>query len=79
MKNDIRWLLLNFPEKALDEPSSLEVVLGAELPSDVSFQLKVRLSSLRSSKTQQPKTKKRGEADFTSIYYIGQQSIPRKL
>jgi phosphatidylinositol 4-kinase len=48
MKNDIRWLLLNFPEKALDEPSSLEVVLGAELPSDVSFQLKVRLSSLRS-------------------------------
>ncbi|KAF4210866.1 hypothetical protein CNMCM8980_003164 [Aspergillus fumigatiaffinis] len=66
MKNDIRWLLLNFPEKALDEPSSLEVVLGAELPSDVSFQLKVRLSSLRSSKTQQPKTKKRGEADFTT-------------
>lgn len=52
MKNDIRSLLLDFPEKALDEPSSLELMLGAALPSDVSFQLKVRLSPLRSPKTQ---------------------------
>ncbi|EDP48216.1 phosphatidylinositol 4-kinase (STT4), putative [Aspergillus fumigatus A1163] len=41
MKNDIRSLLLDFPEKALDEPSSLELMLGAALPSDVSFQLKL--------------------------------------
>lgn len=44
MKGDVRWLLINFPEKALDEASSLEIILGAALPSDVSFQLKVRLS-----------------------------------
>ncbi|KAH1277842.1 hypothetical protein KXW98_004094 [Aspergillus fumigatus] len=43
MKNDIRSLLLDFPEKALDEPSSLELMLGAALPSDVSFQLKYLL------------------------------------
>ncbi|KAF5857163.1 phosphatidylinositol-4- kinase [Aspergillus alliaceus] len=43
LKNDIRWLLLNFPEKIVDEPSSLEIMLGATLPADVSFQLKYLL------------------------------------
>lgn len=41
LRNDIRWLFLNFPEKALDEPDALEVLLGPALPQDVSFQLKV--------------------------------------
>ncbi|KOC13801.1 putative phosphatidylinositol 4-kinase (STT4) [Aspergillus flavus AF70] len=43
LKNDIRWLLLNFPEKVIDEPSSLEIMLGATLPADISFQLKYLL------------------------------------
>jgi phosphatidylinositol 4-kinase len=41
LSNDIRRLLLSFPEKAIDEPSSLEVMFGSELPADVSSQLKV--------------------------------------
>ncbi|KAI9924157.1 hypothetical protein ASPWEDRAFT_26247 [Aspergillus wentii DTO 134E9] len=43
MKNDIRWLLLNFPEKALEEPSGLEIMFGIALPADISFQLKYLL------------------------------------
>lgn len=41
LRSDVRWLLLNFPEKALEEPASLEIMFGSALPSDVSFQLKV--------------------------------------
>jgi phosphatidylinositol 4-kinase len=41
LRTDIRWMLLNFPEKALGEQDSLEILLGSALPSDVSFQLKV--------------------------------------
>lgn len=41
--SELRWLLLNFPEKVLDEPDALEMLLGSSLPSDVSFQLKVLL------------------------------------
>lgn len=41
LRNDIRSLLLNSPEKALDESSGLEIMFGPVLPSDVSFQLKV--------------------------------------
>ncbi|KAF2499808.1 phosphatidylinositol 4-kinase-like protein STT4 [Lophium mytilinum] len=40
---DVRWLLLNFPQKVLNEPESLEILLGLALPSDVSFQLKYLL------------------------------------
>ncbi|KAF2810160.1 phosphatidylinositol 4-kinase-like protein STT4 [Mytilinidion resinicola] len=40
---DVRWLLLNFPQKVLNEPESLEILLGVALPSDVSFQLKYLL------------------------------------
>lgn len=39
--DDVRELLLNFPEKALDEPDALRILLGSSLPFDVTFQLKV--------------------------------------
>ena len=41
LSNDIRRLLLSFSEKAIDEPSSLEIMFGSALPADVSSQLKV--------------------------------------
>ena len=41
--DDVRWLLLNFPEKAIGEPDALEILLGSNLPDDVSFQLKVSI------------------------------------
>lgn len=64
LKNDIRWLLLNFPEKVIDEPSSLEIMLGATLPADISFQLKVglRTNSINSSQL---------KANFNSICFTG--------
>ncbi|CAK7265680.1 Phosphatidylinositol 4-kinase stt4 [Sporothrix epigloea] len=40
---DVRWLLLNFPAKAMDEPDALSLLLDGELPHDVSFQLKFLL------------------------------------
>ncbi|KIV94536.1 hypothetical protein PV10_02292 [Exophiala mesophila] len=43
LKRDIRFLLMNFPEKAVDCPGALDVLLGNALPSDVSFQLKYLL------------------------------------
>lgn len=43
LTNDVRWLLLNFPQKVLNEPDALEILLGAEMPGDVSFQLKYLL------------------------------------
>lgn len=41
MASALRWLLLNFPEKALEEPDALQFLLGSSLPNDVSYQLKV--------------------------------------
>lgn len=41
MQNDVRWLILNFPEKAITEASALEIMFDSSLPSDVNFQLKV--------------------------------------
>ncbi|PGH01285.1 phosphatidylinositol 4-kinase [Blastomyces parvus] len=43
LRSDARWLLLNFPEKAIGDPDSLNILLGSELPPDVSFQLKYLL------------------------------------
>ncbi|KAA8642163.1 hypothetical protein EYZ11_001816 [Aspergillus tanneri] len=43
LRNEIRWLLLNFPDKVIGEPSSLEIMFGAALPADISFQLKYLL------------------------------------
>jgi phosphatidylinositol 4-kinase len=41
MQSDVRWLILNFPEKAIPEASALEIMFESSLPSDVTFQLKV--------------------------------------
>ncbi|KAJ5591779.1 uncharacterized protein N7459_002148, partial [Penicillium hispanicum] len=38
--NDVRWLILNFPERVIPEPSALEIMFDSSLPSDVNFQLK---------------------------------------
>lgn len=38
---EVRWLILNFPAKAVSEPEALPVLFGGSLPGDVSFQLKV--------------------------------------
>ncbi|PQE20829.1 phosphatidylinositol 3 protein [Rutstroemia sp. NJR-2017a BBW] len=43
LHKDIRWLLLNFPDKAISEPEALHILLGDSLPTDVSFQLKYLL------------------------------------
>jgi phosphatidylinositol 4-kinase len=43
VNNDVRFLLLNFPEKALNEPNAVELLLGSAIPTDVSFQLKYLL------------------------------------
>ncbi|TID27681.1 phosphatidylinositol 4-kinase-like protein STT4 [Venturia nashicola] len=40
---ECRFILLNFPEKALDQSDALELLLGPALPADVSFQLKYLL------------------------------------
>lgn len=47
MQSDVRWLILNFPEKAITEAGALEIMFDSSLPSDVNFQLKV--CSLESS------------------------------
>lgn len=44
VNSEVRWLLLNFPEKAIDEPEALPILLGGELPADARAQLKVRPS-----------------------------------
>ncbi|PYH47291.1 1-phosphatidylinositol 4-kinase STT4 [Aspergillus saccharolyticus JOP 1030-1] len=43
LKSDVRWLMLTFPEKAIEEPEGLELMFGANLPTDVSSQLKYLL------------------------------------
>jgi phosphatidylinositol 4-kinase len=48
LATEVRWQVLNFPHKVLDEPDALEILLGNELPSDVTFQLKVRSQKHRS-------------------------------
>ncbi|TPX17476.1 uncharacterized protein E0L32_003119 [Thyridium curvatum] len=40
---EVRWLLLNFPSKAISDPEALPILLGQSLPGDVSFQLKYLL------------------------------------
>lgn len=43
MQADVRWLILNFPYKVVGEPSALEIMFDASLPSDVNSQLKYLL------------------------------------
>ncbi|KAI1369409.1 phosphatidylinositol 3 [Xylaria arbuscula] len=40
---EVRWLLLNFPAKALCDAEALSILFGGELPQDVRFQLKYLL------------------------------------
>ncbi|KAK8055377.1 Phosphatidylinositol 4-kinase STT4 [Apiospora rasikravindrae] len=40
VRNEVRSLLLNFPEKAIHEPEALPVLLGGDLPNDIRSQLK---------------------------------------
>jgi phosphatidylinositol 4-kinase len=62
LTQEVRWQVLNFPHKVLEEPDALEVLLGSQLPSDVSFQLKVRLLLILCKAT----------ANMRSICYIGE-------
>ncbi|KAI0600145.1 phosphatidylinositol 3 [Biscogniauxia sp. FL1348] len=41
--NDVRWLLLNFPVRAISEPEALPILLGNDLPNDARFSLKYLL------------------------------------
>lgn len=43
LHRDVRFLLCNFPEKALHEPNAIDIMLGETLPQDLSFQLKYLL------------------------------------
>ena len=43
MRKNVRFMLMNFPQKALSEPNGIDLLLGDSLPSDVSFQLKYLL------------------------------------
>ncbi|ORY66037.1 uncharacterized protein BCR38DRAFT_366240 [Pseudomassariella vexata] len=41
--SEVRWLLLNFTAKAIDEPDTLPILLEGDLPNDVRGQLKYLL------------------------------------
>lgn len=43
LHRDVRFLLCNFPDKALNEPDAINLLLGDGLPQDLSFQLKYLL------------------------------------
>ena len=43
LTSDVRWLLLNFPEKAIREPDALQIMIGRLISTDTSFQLKYLL------------------------------------
>ncbi|KAI4119799.1 MAG: hypothetical protein LQ345_000358 [Seirophora villosa] len=43
LTNEVRRLLLMHPERALDEPDALQILLGPSLPGDVNSQLKYLL------------------------------------
>lgn len=43
LRQEIRFLLTNFPEKAIHSATGIDLLLGEALPSDVTFQLKYLL------------------------------------
>ncbi len=43
LRRDVRFMLINFPEKAMNEANAIALLLGDALPSDVAFQLKYLL------------------------------------
>ena len=47
LMNEIRSILLKDPEKAINEPDALQILLQDGLSSDISSQLKVRWSYTR--------------------------------
>jgi phosphatidylinositol 4-kinase len=48
---EVRWQVLNFPHRVIEEPDALEILLGSQLPGDVSFQLKVCVDPFSTSST----------------------------
>lgn len=49
--DEVRWKLVKLPEKAIDEPDALQLLLGSTLPNDISFQLKVSASPCLKNET----------------------------
>lgn len=45
LADEVRGLLLKYPDRATDEPDALELLLGPSLPNDASSQLKVSSAS----------------------------------
>jgi len=41
LNTEVRFQVLNFPQRVLGEPDAIEILLGKQLPNDVTFQLKV--------------------------------------
>ena len=41
LQKEIRWILLNFPEKAIFDPEAVQILLQGTIPPDVTHQLKV--------------------------------------
>ena len=66
LQRNVRALLLDYPEKAINEPDSLHLLLGPSLPLDLGTQLKVCFLRHLSAE----------DAESKSIFSIGQLSIP---
>ncbi|VDB90811.1 Bgt-5058, partial [Blumeria graminis f. sp. tritici] len=43
LHKEVRWILLNFPERAISDPNAVHILLGTTFPDDVSSQLKYLL------------------------------------
>lgn len=61
LANDVRSLLLKFPERAIEEPDALQILIGPSLPIDLPFQLKVSIAFLGTLE----------KADILSICFTG--------
>lgn len=66
LRDEVRSLLSSFPERALDEPSALQILLGSNLEKDTTHNLKVNLSLLAMNHNA-------NHADPASIYFTGLQ------
>ena len=44
VRQDVRWLLVNFPEKAIGVADGISLLLGSAIPNDISYQLKVQFA-----------------------------------
>ncbi|CCU76309.1 phosphatidylinositol 3-kinase 3 [Blumeria hordei DH14] len=43
LHKEVRWLLLNYPERAISDPNAVHILLGTTYPDDISSQLKYLL------------------------------------